>query len=53
MLDISRSPSEVSKYQDPLRLLQDYVTEVNTAGLMSCLCCLYAPDLDVNYAAGN
>ena len=35
LLDFSQSSSEISKYPDPLYLLQDYVAEVSAAGLTS------------------
>ena len=50
-LDLSRSSSKVSKYQDPLHLLQDYAAEVSSVApnmTTSCLSCAYAPDFDMN-----
>ena len=48
LLDFSGPSSEVSKYQDPLHILQDYVAEVSSAGPTSYLCCIYVSDLDMN-----
>ena len=36
LLKCSLSSSEFSKYRDPLHILQDYIAEVSTAGLLSC-----------------
>ncbi len=40
------------KYRDPLYLLLDYIAEVSTTGVMSCLAIQNTPDLDMNHAAG-
>jgi hypothetical protein len=53
LLNCSLSFSEVIKYRDPLHILQDYIAEVSTAGLVSCHCRVNAPDLNVIYAAGT
>jgi hypothetical protein len=45
LLEFSRSSSEILQYRDPLQLLQEYVAEVSTAVLKSCLCSVYASDL--------
>ena len=53
LLNCSLSSSEVSKYRDPLHMLQDYISEVSTAGPVPCHCRVNAPDLDVIYAVGT
>ena len=42
LLDLSRSSSKVSKYQDPLHLLQDYVAEVSTIKVLLPLRLVFA-----------
>jgi hypothetical protein len=53
LLNSSWSSSEVSKYRDPLHILQDYIAEVSTAVLVSCHFRIHTPDLDVIYAGGT
>jgi hypothetical protein len=53
LLNSSPPSSEVSKYRDPLHILQDYIAEVSPAVLVFCHCPVHAPDLDVIYTAGT
>lgn len=53
LLNSSPPSSEVSKYRDPLHILQDYIAKVSPAVLVFCHCPVHAPDLDVIYAAGT
>jgi len=56
--NFSLTPTEISKYLDPLHLLLGYISGIKvTATLLAFhFCCTYtlpAPDSNVNYAGGN
>ena len=54
LLDVSRSSFEVSKYQDPLHILQEYVAEVSSMlrAIHHIFAAFIPPDLGMKYKAG-